>query len=75
TNTEGQSEILSRYPEVGELIPSNDPIALANAINNLVNNYPKILFAKQAALKAAQSQLNWESQTNIILRTLEKAIK
>ncbi|MFN7860877.1 MAG: glycosyltransferase, partial [Pseudanabaena sp.] len=34
TNTEGQSEFLSRYPEVGPLIPSNDPIALANAIKS-----------------------------------------
>ncbi|MFM7887719.1 MAG: glycosyltransferase, partial [Pseudanabaena sp.] len=75
TNTAGQSEILSQYPEVGELIPVNDPIALANAINNLVNNYSKLLLAKQAALKVAQSQLNWESQENTILRTLERAIR
>lgn len=74
TNTEGQSEILSQYPEVGQLIPSNDPIALASAINNLVNNYPKLLLSKQAALRTAQSQLNWESQENTILRTLERAI-
>ncbi len=74
TNTEGQSEILSQYPEVGQLIPSNDPIALANAINNLVNNYPKLLLSKQAALRTAQSQLNWESQENTILRTLESAM-
>lgn len=74
TNTEGQSEILSQYPEVGQLILSNDPIALANAINNLVNNYPKLILSKQAALKTAKSKLNWESQENTILRTLERAI-
>ncbi|MFN9858551.1 MAG: glycosyltransferase, partial [Pseudanabaena sp.] len=74
TNTEGQSEILSQYPEVGQLILSNDPIALANAINNLVNNYPKLILSKQAALKTAKSKLNWESQENTILRTLERVI-
>ena len=74
TNTEGQSEILNEYPEAGKIIPSHDAIALASAINNLVNDPQKLAATKKTALLAAQDQLNWENQENTILRLAAKAI-
>jgi glycosyltransferase involved in cell wall biosynthesis len=74
TNTEGQSEILNEYPEAGKIIPSHDAIALASAINNLVNDPQKLAATKKTALLAAQDQLNWENQESIMLRLVTKAI-
>ncbi|PZO38687.1 MAG: glycosyl transferase family 1 [Pseudanabaena frigida] len=74
TNTEGQYEILSQYPEIGELIPSNDFMALAEAINSLIDNMQKLKHRQKAALEAAQEKLNWENQEDTILKLIEKAI-
>ncbi|MBD2140412.1 glycosyltransferase [Anabaena sp. FACHB-1250] len=74
TNTEGQSEILNEYPEAGQIIASHDAIALASAINNLVNDPQKLAATKKTALLAAEDQLNWENQESIILRLAAKAI-
>lgn len=74
TDTEGQSEVLSQYPDVGQLVPVNDPKALANAINCLINDPHKLNCTKKAALKVAQTQLNWENQENTILEAVARAI-
>jgi glycosyltransferase involved in cell wall biosynthesis len=74
TNTDGQKEILDRYPQVGQLIPTKDPIALAAAINNLLANPKQLAAMKQAALLAVYDKLNWESQSETILELVEISI-
>ena len=72
TDTDGQSEGLSQYPEIGELIPSNNAIALANSINILTSNEQILNCAKQASIFVAQEKFNWENQENSLLTLLEK---
>ncbi|BBC24669.1 glycosyltransferase [Pseudanabaena sp. ABRG5-3] len=74
TDTEGQSEILSQYPEIGQLIPYDDAITLASAINSLINNSSKLKSNKQSALKVAQEKLNWKQQEDKIVALVEQAI-
>jgi glycosyltransferase involved in cell wall biosynthesis len=62
TDTVGQREILSQYPEVGSLIPCQNPQALAIAIEDLLANPQKLIQAKTAAMEAAYNNLCWESQ-------------
>lgn len=66
TDTDGQSEILSKHSEIGELISNNNAIALANAINNLVD-FPLVLEAKkQASLTIFQHDLSWGEHEKVL---------
>jgi glycosyltransferase involved in cell wall biosynthesis len=73
SNTDGQREALSQCPECGLLIPSNDPMALATAINNLAMNLQKLNSAKDAALVAAKEKFNWNIQGQNLLRLVEES--
>jgi glycosyltransferase involved in cell wall biosynthesis len=74
TDTDGQREILSEYPQVGKLIPSQDPRALGEAINNLLATPHRLAEIKKAALIAAQDKLSGESQEQTMLELIKKSI-
>ncbi len=67
TDTLGQKEILSQYPQVGSLIPSNNPVALANALESLLQDLSKLQVSKNNALKIFNDQLCWEHQARVLL--------
>jgi glycosyltransferase involved in cell wall biosynthesis len=73
TDTAGQREILSQYPAIGHLIPSNDPIALAQALKNLLCESEKLPAAQAASLQAAKEQFCWETQVNFLWKTVNIA--
>jgi len=66
TDTAGQREIFSQCLAIGRLIPSNHPLALAQAVEDLLHNPGKLTAAKTAALQAAQAQFCWEQQAKIL---------
>ncbi|GAB1544824.1 hypothetical protein NUACC21_75000 [Scytonema sp. NUACC21] len=74
TDTAGQREVFNQYPGMGKLIPNNDSIALAQALNDFLQNPEKLIAAKSAALQAAKDKYNWESQVEILLRLTEQAV-
>ncbi|ARV61245.1 glycosyl transferase family 1 [Nostocales cyanobacterium HT-58-2] len=74
TDTAGQREIFSQQPAIGQLIPSNHPEALTQALNNFLQNPEKLIAAKAAALQAAKDKFHWESQIETLLRVTERAI-
>ncbi|MGD1874832.1 MAG: glycosyltransferase [Mastigocoleus sp.] len=75
TDTLGQKEILSQYPEIGSLIPSQNPQALAIAIEDLITNPQKLTQAKTAALDTAQNYLCWEKQTEKLRSLIESSLE
>lgn len=74
TDTAGQREILSQKPAVGQLIPSNNPVALAQALKELACEPEKLTLAKAASLEAAKEQFCWEKQSQSLLLTAELAL-
>lgn len=74
TDTTGQREVLYQWPAVGRLIPSNDPLALAQAIENLLHAPDKLTAAKAAALRAAKEQFCWEPQAKVLLQAADFAL-
>lgn len=74
TDTTGQREIISQNPEVGSLIPSENPIALAQAIEGLLCNPEKLANAKATALKIASEKFCWEKQIKNLSQALLKAL-
>ncbi len=74
TDTAGQREIFSHSPGIGKLIPSNNPIALAQAIEELLRSPDNLAAAKTAALQAAENQFCWEKQADYLLEAAEMAL-
>ena len=67
TNTLGQKEILSQYAQLGVLIPNDNPLTLANALNSLLQDSQKLNLAKNNALQIFQKNLCWENQAEILV--------
>jgi len=74
TDTAGQREILSHRPASGRLIPSNNPLVLARALEDLLQTPDKLNTAKAAALQAAEQQFCWERQANKLLQVAELSL-
>lgn len=74
TDTTGQQEILSQQPAIGRLIPSSDPVALAQALKYLLCDLERLTAAKAAAKAAAKEQFCWENQAGVLLQTANLAL-
>jgi len=74
TDTAGQREILSHQPAIGRLIPTNNPLVLARALEDLLQTPDKLSTAKAAALQAAEQQFCWERQANKLLQAAELSL-
>ncbi len=66
---------MSQYPQVGSLIPSNNPVALANTLDNLLQDSHKLNSAKNDALKIFNQKLCWEHQAQVLLNQVREALK
>jgi len=75
TDTAGQREVFARRPEIGLLIPPDDPRALAQAMEALLNEAGKLSAARAAALKAAEEEFCWEKQQPKLLTAAEAALQ
>ena len=74
TDTLGQKEILTQYPKVGNLIASDNPLALAKTLDSLLQNYLKLNQNKNKILEIFQEKLCWESQEKILLKQVDKSL-
>lgn len=72
TNTAGQREVLS---SVGQLVPPNNALALAQSLEDLIHNPAKLAAAKAAALQACESKFCWERQSDVLLQAAEISIR
>ncbi|MGL5080940.1 MAG: glycosyltransferase family protein [Microcoleaceae cyanobacterium] len=74
TDTQGQQEIFSQFSTIGRMIPCEDPVALADALTELLTHPEKLASAKAAALAAAK-QFSWENQAENLLKSADQALK
>jgi glycosyltransferase involved in cell wall biosynthesis len=74
TDTVGQREVFSRSPAIGQLVPNNNPLAVAQAIEYLLTQPHQLVSAKAAALEAAQEIFCWEKQANALVEISERAL-
>ncbi|MUG94047.1 glycosyltransferase [Scytonema sp. UIC 10036] len=74
TDTVGQREIFSQQPAIGRLVPSNNPLSLAQALNELLEFPEKLKSAKDAALLASKKQFCWEIEAQKLVKLSEIAI-
>ena len=74
TDTLGQKEILSQYSQVGNLISSNNPVALAEALDNLLQDSHRLNVAKDQALNIFKEKLCWEHQEQVLLDQVKHSL-
>ncbi len=74
TDTVGQEEIFSQHPTIGRLIPSNNPLALTHALNDLLESSEQLKIAKYASLKAFKEHLCWENEAQKIVKLAALAL-
>jgi glycosyltransferase involved in cell wall biosynthesis len=74
TDTAGQREILSQHTAIGRLIPTNNPVALAQALKDLLCNPERLTAAKAASVQAAKEQFCWEKQRQSLVLTAALAL-
>jgi glycosyltransferase involved in cell wall biosynthesis len=74
TETAGAREVLSQCPTSGRLISSNNPVALAQALKDLLGTPERLTAAKAASLQATKEQFCWEKQAKSLLSTAELAL-
>ncbi len=74
TETTGQKEVLDSWASPKQLVPVNDPQALAQSINHLLSSQENLRAAKQASLLAAKEHYCWEKQIDSIKQTVDNAL-
>ncbi|GAA6621361.1 hypothetical protein NUACC26_071810 [Scytonema sp. NUACC26] len=74
TDTVGQREIFSQQTAIGRLIPSNNSLSLAQALNELLELPEKLKLAKDAALLVSKKQFTWENEAQKLVKIAEVAL-
>jgi glycosyltransferase involved in cell wall biosynthesis len=74
TDTAGQREVMQKCPDAVRLIPAANPIALANALNELLCQPGVLEAAKASSIAASKNEFCWEMQSNTLLQAAERAL-
>lgn len=74
TDTAGQREVFSYDAKIGHLIPPDNPIALANALNDLLQHPEKLKAAQQVALHVSQEYFCWEKHSDQLLELVDRTL-
>jgi len=68
TDTKGQTEVAAEAPGAVLLYPNRDRRALADLLNNLLEDPERIRRAKESALQAAQETFCWEREEPMLVK-------
>ena len=71
TDTEGQKDIFTHFPEAVVVCRMNDPADLARAMTVFIQDREKLMKAKRAAEMAAREQFNWEKESKKLLQAIQ----
>jgi glycosyltransferase involved in cell wall biosynthesis len=75
SDTAGQREVAMQASGAVTLYEPGNPAALAQALRTLIDSPDGLARAKAAALLAAQQTFCWERQEQILLRSIEAALR
>lgn len=71
TDTAGQREVFSKFPEIGAMVAEKNPETLANTLNTLLSDSRALAAAKTYSLHASQTSFCWEKQSERLIKTVE----
>lgn len=71
TDTDGQKDIFTHFPEAVVVCRMNDAEDLARAMMVFIGDREKLMKAKQAAEMASVGQFNWEKESKKLLQAIQ----
>jgi glycosyltransferase involved in cell wall biosynthesis len=74
TDTYGQKDIFTRFPEAVRVCRMNDPEDLADAMRSCIDNLALVHAGKQAAGRAAEGCFNWERESATLQLLADKIL-
>jgi len=74
SDTTAQKELMSRYPETGNIYKKNDVQTLARGIEYYFHNRDALYNAKKAAFEIARNDLNWEKESEKFLMIVKNTL-
>lgn len=75
TDTAGQRGVLQQMNGAGDLYPAGDDRALAEILNRLVTDPSHLARRRQAALAAAASRWNWETEQDRLVQAVGRVLQ
>jgi glycosyltransferase involved in cell wall biosynthesis len=75
SDTAGQREVAMQASGAVTLYQPGNPAALAQALRTLIESANGLARAKAAALQAAERTFCWERQEQVLLRTMQEALR
>ena len=74
TQTQGQEEVMQASPDSGVLVAPGDPVALAAAMQRMVDDAPRLHACRLASAHAGRTTWDWKLQQPILLRAMADAL-
>ena len=74
SDTSAQSKLLNEYPGIGKVYKKRDVEALSAALLYYHQNWEKLFETRKASLELARAKLNWETESQSFLATVEKTL-
>jgi glycosyltransferase involved in cell wall biosynthesis len=74
TRTRGQEEVMHASPGSGVLVAPGDPVALAAAMQRMVDDAPGLRECRLASAEAGSATWDWKRQQPILLRAMADAL-
>ena len=75
TDVPGQHAVVGQVPNSARLYPPNDVQALASLLREWQSDREALGNAKRAALEAARSRWNWETESRHLIDAVEEALR
>ena len=74
TDTEGQKDIFSHFPDASRICRMNNATELAAGMEYFIGHRDLLMAGKKAAGKAVRDTFNWEMETQKLLRYIKEAL-
>jgi glycosyltransferase involved in cell wall biosynthesis len=74
SDTKAQHQLLSEYPHIGKFYQKGNAQALADILLYYHQHREKLFKTREAALEAANNELNWENESKKFLNLIEQTL-
>ena len=75
SDTKAQVEFLEKYPDTGFMFEAGNEQQLSAIIKNLFDDRNELIAAKEASLRLADKELNWENESVKFINLINQTLK
>ena len=74
SSTKSQNHFMEEYPQTGKIVDLDDPQSIAIALTGAYENREELLKYRKAAWELGQAVLNWETESDQLLNTVNQTL-